>query len=115
MYRGPNGTTITALRTAGAYTIRINDADDVQIGMLRDIADVPRGLLLAEGYVSGYYAGMLAGNRELYRGVCGLLGVAPAPETLAAFENRLAEPNGLPPYGGECDAGDQRRANAFAD
>ncbi len=49
------------------FTIRIYDEENNQIGMFENIVDVPRGLILAEGYVAGYHAGIVEGNRCMYQ------------------------------------------------
>lgn len=76
-FEGAHGTTIFACRDAESFTIRINDANDVQIGVIPGVTNVPNGLMLAEGWVRGYYAGREFGKWNLYEEICGILGVQP--------------------------------------
>lgn len=89
---GPDGTTIFAVRDRETFTIGIHDAQDRQIGVMAGIDNVPHGLMLAEGYVQGYYAGIRAGQKKLYRDVCALLGVRPDPQALANIGAPGAKP-----------------------
>lgn len=82
---GPRGTTIFAMRDRETFTVGINDAHDNQIGIFSGVDNVPHGLMLADGYVIGYYAGVIAGQKQMYRDICTLFGVTPDPKTLAAI------------------------------
>lgn len=44
------------------FTIRINDGDDVQIGVIHNVDNVPRGLDVATGFINGYLAGQQNGK-----------------------------------------------------
>lgn len=76
-YNGRHGTTIYACRNAETFTIRISDANDVEIGAIKDVTNVPNGLTLAEGYIMGYYKGFGAGRFNLYDRICEYLGQTP--------------------------------------
>ncbi len=82
MYIGSKGTTISAVKDGSMFTIRIYDEENNQIGMFENIVDVPRGLILAEGYVAGYHAGIVEGNRCMYQSVCSAMNVEPNQQTL---------------------------------
>ena len=89
---GPHGTTIFAVRDRETFTMGINDAHDNQIGILPGIDNVPHGLMLAEGYVQGYYAGIRAGRKRMYGDLCAVLGVTPDPQTLATMDKPAENP-----------------------
>ena len=76
-YPGTDGTTIYACRDAETFTIRINDSEDTEIGAISGVTNVPHGLMMAEGYVQGYYRGYAAGRYDLYKWICDYFKIKP--------------------------------------
>ena len=78
IYGANAGMTISAVRNDEMFTIRINDGEDRQIGVIRNVCNIPRGLDMAQGYVQGYLAGHRAGEDDLFADICRALSIDPA-------------------------------------